>query len=187
MIGNVLSITAFEEEEIIQLFAVTEEEAILDKQLCERFFSLPANIVEQQHEVPLILKKLLSDAIALQQTNAIDEVGKRNANYFETELDKLDNWGEDRRNSLKVVLKELDQQIKELKKQARLAPNLPDKLKLEKERKKLEAERDTAWKEYDGAAKEIEQNKDQLIDKVEKRLKQNLKDEQLFFVKWKLV
>jgi ERCC4-related helicase len=187
MIGNVLSITTFEEEEIIQLFAVTEEQTILDKQLCERFFSLPANIVEQQHEAPATLTKLLFDAIALQQTNAIDEVGQRNANYFETELDKLDNWGEDRRNSLKVVLKELDQQIKEVKKQARLAPNLPDKLKLEKERKKLEAERDTAWKEYDGAAKEIEQNKDQLIDKVEKRLKQNLKDEQLFNFKWTLI
>ena len=187
MIGNVLSITTFEEEEIIQLFAVTDEQTILDKQLCERFFSLPANIVEQQHEAPATLTKLLIDAIALQQTNAIDEVGQRNANYFETELDKLDNWGEDRRNSLKVVLKELDQQIKEIKKQARLAPNLPDKLKLEKERKKLEAERDTAWKEYDGAAKEIEQNKDQLIDKVEKRLKQNLKDEQLFNFKWTLI
>jgi ERCC4-related helicase len=187
MIGNVLSITTFEEEEIIQLFAVTDEQTILDKQLCERFFSLPANIVEQQHEAPATLTKLLSDAIALQQTHAINEVGQRNANYFETELDKLDNWGEDRRNSLKVVLKELDQQIKEVKKQARLAPNLPDKLKLEKERKKLEAERDTAWKEYDWAAKEIEQNKDQLIDKVEKRLKQNLKDEQLFNFKWTLI
>ncbi len=121
MMGNVLSITTFEEEEIIQLFAVTEEQTILDKQLCERFFSLPANIVEQQHEVPATLTKLLSDAIALQQNKAIDEVGQRNANYFETELDKLDNWGEDRRNSLKVVLKELDQQIKRVKKQAKVS------------------------------------------------------------------
>lgn len=187
MVANVLSITTFEEEEIIQLFAITEEETILDKQLCERFFSLPAQIVEQKQEVPATLEKLLADAIALQQTNVIDKVGQRNANYFETELDKLDNWGEDRRNSLKFVLKELDQQIKEVKKQSRLAPNLPDKLKLEKERKKFETERDDAWKEYDGAAKEIEQNKDQLIDKVEKRLKQNLKEEQLFHFTWKLI
>jgi ERCC4-related helicase len=187
MVGNALSITTFEEEEIIQLFAVTEEETILDKQLCERFFSLSAKIVEQVQEAPASLENRLADAIAQQQRNAIDEVGQRNATYFEKELDKLDNWGEDRRNSLKVVLKELDQQIKEIKKQARLAPNLPDKLKLEKERKKLEAERDAAWKEYDGAAKEIEQNKDLLIDKVEKRLKQNLKDEQLFHFKWTLI
>src|SRR6218665_856053 len=187
MIGNVLSITTFEEEEIIQLFAVTEEATILDKQLCERFFSLPAKIAERQQKIPATLEKYLADATALQQTNVIDEISRRNASYFETELDKLDNWGEDCRNSLKVILKELDQQIKEVKKQARLAPNLPDKLKLEKERKKLEAERDTAWKDYDGAAKEIEQNKNHLIDKVEKRSKQSLKDEQLFNFKWTLI
>jgi ERCC4-related helicase len=187
MTANVLSITTFEEEEIIQLFAITEEETVLDKQLCERFFSLPATIVEQTQESPASLAKILIDAIALDQNVAVEEVGQRNANYFETELDKLDNWGEDRRNSLKVVLKELDQQIKDVKKQARLAPNLPDKLKLEKERKKFEAERDGAWKEYDGAAKEIEKNKDLLIDNVEKRLKQNIKEEQLFHFKWKLI
>ena len=50
--------------------------------------------------------------------------------------------------------------LRKLRKQQRLAPNLPDKLKLEKERKKLENERDAAWREYDGAAKEIEQSKD---------------------------
>jgi hypothetical protein len=49
---------------------------------------------------------------------------------------------------------------------ARLAPNLPEKLKLEKERKKLENERDAAWREYDGAAKEIEQSKDRLINQI---------------------
>ena len=63
-------------------------------------------------------------------------------------------------------------QIKELKKQARLAPNLPEKLKLEKERKKLDAERDSAWRDYDGAAKDIEINKDKLIDSIEKRMEQ---------------
>lgn len=187
MIGNVVSITTFEEEEFVQLFATTEDESILDKQLCERFFSLPANIVEQVQETPAILEKRLTDAMALQQNTIIDEVGQRNANYFEIELDKLDKWGEDRRNSLKVALKELDQQIKEIKKQTRLAPNLPEKLRLEKERKKLEAERDAAWKEYDGAAKEIEQNKDLLIDKVEQRLKQHVREEKLFKFKWRLL
>ena len=81
----------------------------------------------------------------------------------------------------------MDFEIKEVKKQSRLAPNLPDKLKLEKQRKKLENERDTAWKEYDGAAKEIEQNKDKLIDQIEQRLQQNLNEEPLFLIKWKLI
>jgi len=187
MIGNVLSISSFEEEEFVLLHAVTEKEAVIDKEQCERFFSLPAVVNEIKQEIPPITYALLNGAISLERNNIIDKIGKRNASYFENELDKLDNWGEDRRNSLKVALKELDLQIKDIKKQARLAPNLPDKLKLEKERKKLEADRDISWKEYDGAAKEIEQNKDELINKVEKRLKQVLKEDQLFLFKWKLI
>jgi ERCC4-related helicase len=187
MMAQVFSIKSFEEEEFIQLCAVTEEEVILDKQSCERFFSLSATIIKEQQEIPVILAKLLATAIDLQQNSVIHDVGNRNAHYFETELDKLDNWGEDRRNSLKVILKELDLEIKEIKKQARLAPNLPDKLKLEKDRKRLETERDDAWKKYDTAAKEIEQNKDRLIKTVEDRLQQKLKEEQLFQFKWRLI
>ena len=117
----------------------------------------------------------------------MDEIGVRNTQFFEIELEKLDLWGEDRRNSLKVTLKDLDAEIKEIKKQARTAPNLPEKLKLEKERKRLEAERDTAWREYDGAAKEIEINKDKLIEQVEKGLQQHISEEILFTIKWELI
>lgn len=94
--------------------------------------------------------------------------------------------GRRRRNSLKVTLKELDDQIKDIKKQGRLAPTC-GKLKLEKERKRLETERDEAWKDYDGAAKEIERSKDKLIDTIESRLAQNVKTSELFIVKWELL
>lgn len=186
MIGKLLSITSFELEEFIQLCAITENETLIDKEECERFFSLPATIVEKYEEVPTKYTIHLDESIRSHSLNTLEEIGKRNASYFEIELEKLDKWGEDRRNSLKVTLKELDEQIKNTKKQARLAPNLPEKLKLEKERKKLDAERDEAWKEYDGAAKEIEKNKDQLIDNVEKRLKLVMKEEPILFIKWQL-
>lgn len=186
MIGNLLSINSLEVEEFIQLYAIADDNTILDKELCERFFSLPANINEVECQVPENIMQHLLDKLTADQNAILENVGLRNAQFFETELDKLDHWGEDRRNSLKVTLKELDQQIKEIKREARIAPNLPEKLKLEKERKKLESERDAAWKEYDGAAKEIEQNKDALIDQIEKRLKQEIKEERLFLFKWKI-
>lgn len=92
----------------------------------------------------------------------------------------------DKRSSLKVTLKDLDEQIKELKKQARVAPNLPEKLKLEKERKKHESERDNAWREYDHAAKDIDRAKDQLIDEIEARLGQDVTEQQLFVLSWQV-
>jgi hypothetical protein len=43
-------------------------------------------------------------------------------------MDKLDRWAEDRRAALKAELAELDEALKEMRKAARLAPNLPEKL-----------------------------------------------------------
>lgn len=56
----------------------------------------------------------------------------------------MDKWSEDRSSSLRITPKDLDVEIKELKKQARLAPNLPEKLQFEKERRKLEGKRNEA-------------------------------------------
>lgn len=187
MLGRVLSVTSFDVEEFVQLSAITQSSNVLSKDICERFFSLPASISSSKANTPDTVIAELEGHLKAHQLQIIDEIGQRNANYFEIELEKLDLWGEDRRNSLKITLKDLDQQIKEKKKQARLAPNLPEKLNLEKERKKLESERDTAWREYDGAAKEIEQSKDRLIEQIEQKLQQVLIKNDLFLIKWNLI
>lgn len=187
MLGKILCITSFDVEEFVQLIAITDDGEVLEKEICERFFSLPAIVSDNSEVISDNLHQTLKNNLDSSQLQILDEIGQRNASYFETELEKLDFWGEDKRNSLKVTLKDLDQEIKETKKQARLAPNLPDKLKLEKHRKKLENDRDTAWREYDGAAKEIEQSKDRLIEKIEEKLKQQIKETDLFLFKWNLI
>jgi len=70
---------------------------------------------------------------------------------------------------------------------ARLAPNLPEKLQHEKEKRQLEGKRDEAWREYDGAARDIEKKKDQLIDEIEKKLKQEVTEQELFTIRWKIL
>ena len=187
MTAKKMSVNSFELEEFIQLSGVSEDGLVLEKEHCERFFSLPASINDTQQVIPSELISIIENELTAKKTLILDEIGDRNTQFFEIELEKLDLWGEDRRNSLKVTLKDLDAEIKEIKKQARTAPNLPEKLKLEKERKKLENERDTAWREYDGAAKEIEINKDRLIEQVEKGLKQKISEQVLFTIRWKLL
>ncbi len=82
---------------------------------------------------------------------------------------------------------ETEDAIKTIKREARLAPNLPSKLKLEREKRILEAERDEAWKEYEDAAHEIERRKDELIDEVEKKLDQTCTQKALFTFRWRVV
>jgi len=102
-------------------------------------------------------------------------------------MDKLDRWAEDKRKSLKVKLKELDERIKELKKKARLAPNLPKKLEIRKKVRNLEVKRDKYWVSFEKESRNIEKEKDQLIDKIEKKLNQSTSIETLFTIEWEVV
>ena len=100
----------------------------------------------------------------------------KQANWFEEEIDKLNFWAEDKRKGLKAELKDYDEQIAVLKKEARLAANLPDKLAIQKQLRDIDKKRDTAWKAYDEEAKLIETQKDELLDTVEERLKQTIQE-----------
>ena len=128
----------------------------------------------------------LKEIFLRNQQHILARLSEKNAGYFEQELDKLDRWGEDQRNSLKLALREIEDQIKDTRKQARLAHNLPDKLKLEREKRQPETKRDEAWRAYDIAAKEIEHPKDALMDEVEQKLKQQLKEDTVFLIRWTL-
>lgn len=103
----------------------------------------------------------------------LDGMTARNGRWFDTEMDKLDRWAEDRRATLKAELEKLDEALKETKKAARLAPNLPEKLERQREVRKLEAKRDDAWRSYDQASRDLDRQKDALLDEISQRLQQN--------------
>ena len=50
----------------------------------------------------------LDEARARHWQELLDETATRNGRWFDTEMDKLDRWAEDRRVSLKAELAELD-------------------------------------------------------------------------------
>jgi len=180
-------VTAFETEDHLIFSAVTDDGHALDDAQCQRLFTLSA-----QETLPLTgpaadsARPRLSDLFLRNKQQILARLSEKNAGYFEQELDKLDRWGEDQRNSLKSALKEFEDQIKETRKQARLAHNLPEKLKLEREKRQLETKRDEAWRAYDIAAKEIERRKDVLMDEVEQKLNQQLKEDPVFLIRWTL-
>ena len=183
MMAEVMSVSSFEEEDHVILSSICDDGTIIEEDQCRRLFSLSA-VEGDELTASETQRSVLIDAAARQKNAILGDIGNRNAHFFELELDKLDKWGEDRRSSLKATLKELDEQIKVLKKQGRIAPNLPEKLKIERERQRTEADRDKAWREYDAAAKEIEQGKDRLIHQIEIKLQQSLSSIQLFLIRW---
>jgi hypothetical protein len=157
----------------------------LDDEQCRRLLSLSASESTLKGD-DSAQDGRLSELVDAQRQAIVDDLQQKNALYFEGELDKLDRWGEDRRASLKIMLKELEDQIKETRRNARLAGNLPDKLKLEREKRQLDSKRDEAWRQYEQAAKEIDVRKDVLMDEIEKRLKQQVSEQPLFKIRWQV-
>jgi hypothetical protein len=118
--------------------------------------------------------------------SALSLLTSKNAHWFDGEIDKLDRWAEDRSVALKAGLDEVDATLKEKRRDARMAPNLPDKLGLQKEIRALEAKRGDAWRSYDLASRDIDVQKDALLDDIAKRLDQKTEAERLFVLHWGL-
>ena len=181
-----LTLTAIETEDVLLLAGIADSGGPLDDTQCRRLFDLDAK-VGSTATIPEAGKQQLAAAITARRDATIEETSARNGRYFDIEIDKLDRWAEDRRASLKAELDELDEALKEAKKAARNAPNLPEKLERQRAVRSLEENRDKAWREYDAAARDIDRQKDALLDDIGRRLNQKVEEQPLFSLRWRVI
>lgn len=178
-----LRVKAFEHEDHIIVAGITDDGKELDADQALRLFNLPAQVEYRPQE----RSGKLAEVYERTKNDLLGGISERNAAFFEEEMDKLNRWAEDKRKSLKAKLKDYDDQVALLKKQARSAPNLPEKLSIQKKLRTLDTKRDEAWRQYDEAARNIERQKDALIDRIEARMHQEIEEETLFTVQWRLI
>jgi len=180
-----VTVSALETEDQLAFAGVVDDGKALDETQCRRLFDLPAT-QGARCAITANIAASLDDSLARRRQDLLDGMTVRNGRWFDTEMDKLDRWAEDRRATLKGELEGLDEALKEAKKAARLAPNLPEKLERQREVRKLEAKRDDAWRAYDQASRELDRQKDALLDEVSRRLRQRIEEELLFTIRWQL-
>lgn len=181
-----LTLNALEVEDRLVLAGVTDDGTVIDDTQCRRLFDLPA-VQGAGCTIPVGISATLDQTQAVYSQALLEETATRNGRWFDVEMDKLDLWAEDRRASLKTELTDLDDALKEAKKAARLAPTLPDKLERQRESRTLEAKREEAWRAYDQASREIDGQKDALLDEISRRLEKRLEEQELFALRWQVV
>ncbi len=177
-----LLINGTDSEDHLVFIGHTESGEALSQEQMQRLFNLDSQIERSD----LVINHF-EDEYQNRKAELLGDVEGRYATFFEQEMDKLDNWADDKRKALKGNLKDFDSQIKELKKLIRSAKNLPEKLAYQRRSQKLEKQRDEAWREYDQQAKEIETKKDGLLDTIESKLQMDIQDQCLFAIKWMVV
>ena len=180
-----LTVDSLDTEEELLLVGVSDEGDFLEEGQCRRLFDLPGK-AGGSLDVPASVRPRLTDATQRRQAEYLDALSTKNGEWFETEMDKLDRWAEDRRAALKADLDDIDQSIKEAKKAARLAPNLPEKLEIQRKLRGLESKRDETWRSYDAASREVDKKKDSLLDEIGRRLGQKTVCSELFIMRWRV-
>jgi len=176
-----LTIRTFDTEDHL-LFAATQENGTpLEAAACKRLFDLPATV--HQSVLPMA-ESVLRARMDIEQGAITQQLSVTNGKWFEVEMEKLDRWAEDQRKSLKAAVEELEEDIRLGKRDARLAPNLPEKLQMQQRVRQQEARHTEALLAYKEACATIDASKDRLLDETSHRLQQQAERQDLFLVRW---
>ena len=180
------TVEAFEKEDAVVVSAIDENGESVERDIIKKLFSLSAQSV-----VP---KALLSeehgklDELEQQTVSVISgQIAERNSEFFDAEVDKLDNWSDDVKKALELDLRKLDIDIKTAKTNAKKIVNLDEKLKAQREIKDSEKKRNEMRRKLYEAQDEVEVKKEKLLETIEAQLKQKSKIETLFTISWKII
>ena len=85
---------------------------------------------------------------------------------------------------LEREIKEIDRQIKEARRAAMTALTLEEKLAGQKQIKALEAQRNQKRRSLFDAQDQVDRQREELIEQIEGKLKQQASLDQLFVIRW---
>ena len=180
-----LEINSFEQEDYILIGCYTDEGENIESEITQRFFSLNAlenGLTATNDEVDNNLKELIHS----ERQNIISENAERNRDFFDVEMDKLDQWADDMKISLEKEIRDLDAEIKLRKAESKKMLNLEAKVKSQRQIKELEKKRSEKRQTLFSAQDEIDDKKENLLTDIEKRLSQSIDQKELFTIKWKM-
>ncbi|KGD06889.1 SNF2-related protein [Burkholderia pseudomallei] len=129
---------------------------------------------------------LLADVEA-RKTALLRKINERNLGYFEQEVQKLDAWADDLKLGLEQEIKEIDREIKEVRRTAATSPTLEEKLSWQKKQRDLEGKRSKLRRELFSRQDEVEAKRNDLISQLEVQLQQQVEEKTLFTIEWELV
>ncbi len=172
-------------EDHLLIAATTDDGQILNADVASRFFSLP--VVGLTPMVAEIVNPQIDKLLNQQKDVAQRRVMDRNSEFVQKESEKLDAWADDLKVALEREIKDIDRQIKEARRNAKMGLTLEEKLAGQKQVKTLESLRNQKRRSLFDSQDEIELRRDGLISGIEGKLVQRMGVEALFSIRWRMV
>jgi uncharacterized membrane-anchored protein YhcB (DUF1043 family) len=155
----------------------------LDQETLARMFSLAGDADSLDSVPPPVVERLSSDASLAVYAKLETSLGKNTA-HFNDEQDRLERWAEDRKTSSRRLVEELDAAIRDVRRRARMAANLKDRLDLKEEEKRLLDRQKKAQQDVFNAFEDIKREMDGYIEGLQKQLAQVATADTLFTIRW---
>lgn len=181
-----VSIESFEQEDHLLISCFTDEGEIVYPEVAGRMFSLSASEGSPVQPASAIEETLARQLESTREV-VLAESAQRNHLFFEQEMDKLDSWAEDMKLGLEKEIADLDGEIKLRKAEAKKMILLEEKVRAQRLVKDLEKRRSEKRRNLFEAQDEVDAKKETLLDEVEKMLKQRVKQDTLFVIRWKII
>jgi adenine-specific DNA-methyltransferase len=178
-----VTVEAMEAEDHLLLAGITDAGEPVDPEVCERMFAVYGDEGEVI-QIPAAKEEAMSTATQTSIALLEKQIADRNRKWFEAEIDKIENWAADRERGFEGELKQLDYDMRALRRQARLTDDLDAKVQMRKRILEIEKERARKRRTFFEAQDHIENEKEQLISDIERSLKYRVAVIPLFAIRW---
>ena len=171
-------------EDYLLLAGTTQAGEALHEEDVEKLLRLPAQVLAD--DLFMTPPSGLNIELVRLEKQHIEAVNTRNLGYFDTEVQKLDAWADDLKVGLENEVKELDREIKDVRRTATVAATLEEKLHWQKRQRELEDKRNQLRRKIFDRQDEIDGQRNKLIEALESRLDRKMQTTAVFTIQWSL-
>ena len=180
-----LRVKSLGDEEHHVFTAFTDQGEAVDPEVSAKMFLLSAD-TRGLDAVPAAVTTRLSQDAGLAVQAQLARTMQTNMVHFTEEQDRLERWAEDRKTSSRNLVDELELQLRDLRRQSRIAPTLAERIELKEREKQLVDRQRKAQGDVFSAFDDINKEMDGFIQSLQRQLEQTAFAETLFTIRWKV-
>lgn len=165
-----------------------DDNTMLTQDQMRRMFDLSGESLSSfNYTIPDEIITRLKDCMDFEEKTIVEETAARNNVWFGEELTKLEKWAQDVKQSMEKGIKDMDDEIAELRKQSRKTAILKDKLAIEKKINTIETKRNKQRFDLYSEQDKIDQKKEELIKEAMEKIQPKINSKIIFYLRWNIV